>query len=410
MNNIETMIAKYAPTIIIALIAGIVGALLVINSPLGKQGTSTTTASVSTDDSVDYQPQSDQENRVVDAVQAAAPAVVSIVITADVPVVEQYFEQVPNNDPFGGIFGNPFNFQVPKLRQNGTEKKEIGGGTGFIVSSDGTIVTNRHVVDQTEVEYTVFLQDGTKYEAEVIARDTVNDIAVIKIDAGDLPSLKFGNSDALRVGQTTIAIGNALSEFRNTVSVGVISGLSRSITASSGRGQAEQLEEVIQTDAAINPGNSGGPLLNLAGEVIGVNVAVAQGSENIGFALPANAVKGVITSVQETGKIVRPYLGVRYIPVTPVLKETNNLSVDHGVIITRGDTINDLAVIPGSPAHKAGLQEGDIILEIDNQQLNENLGLASAIGKKRVGDSVNLKVLQKDSEKEITVTLEEAPG
>jgi len=410
MNNIETMIAKYAPTIIIALIAGIVGALLVINSPLGKQSTSTTTASVSTDDSVDYQPQSDQENRVVDAVQAAAPAVVSIVITADVPVVEQYFEQVPNNDPFGGIFGNPFNFQVPKLRQNGTEKKEIGGGTGFIVSSDGTIVTNRHVVDQTEVEYTVFLQDGTKYEAEVIARDTVNDIAVIKIDAGDLPSLKFGNSDALRVGQTTIAIGNALSEFRNTVSVGVISGLSRSITASSGRGQAEQLEEVIQTDAAINPGNSGGPLLNLAGEVIGVNVAVAQGSENIGFALPANAVKGVITSVQETGKIVRPYLGVRYIPVTPVLKETNNLSVDHGVIITRGDTINDLAVIPGSPAHKAGLQEGDIILEIDNQQLNENLGLASAIGKKRVGDSVNLKVLQKDSEKEITVTLEEAPG
>jgi len=410
MNNIETMIAKYAPTIIIALIAGIVGALLVINSPLGKQSTSTTTASVSTDDSVDYQPQSDQENRIVDAVQAAAPAVVSIVITADVPVVEQYFEQVPNNDPFGGIFGNPFNFQVPKLRQNGTEKKEIGGGTGFIVSSDGTIVTNRHVVDQTEVEYTVFLQDGTKYEAEVIARDTVNDIAVIKIDAGDLPSLKFGNSDALRVGQTTIAIGNALSEFRNTVSVGVISGLSRSITASSGRGQAEQLEEVIQTDAAINPGNSGGPLLNLAGEVIGVNVAVAQGSENIGFALPANAVKGVITSVQETGKIVRPYLGVRYIPVTPVLKETNNLSVDHGVIITRGDTINDLAVIPGSPAHKAGLQEGDIILEIDNQQLNENLGLASAIGKKRVGDSVNLKVLQKDSEKEITVTLEEAPG
>jgi serine protease Do len=335
------------------------------------------------------------------------------VITKDVPILERYFDEAPGGGPFDDFFGNdffsPFQFRTPQLRQRGTEKREIGGGSGFLVTADGMVITNRHVVSQTDVEYTVFTNDGTKYAAQVLARDPVNDIAVLDIDGQDLPFLEFGNSDNLQVGQTVIAIGNALSEFRNTVSVGVISGLSRSIRAGNGLGQSEQLEEVIQTDAAINPGNSGGPLLDLQGQVIGVNVAVALGSENIGFALPAGLVTSVVESVKESGTIVRPYLGVRYIPVTPALKERNLLSVDFGVLVTRGETPQDLAVIPGSPADKAGLKEGDIILEADGTRLDENTSLAAFVRKKQVGDVVTLKVLQQGQEKTVDVTLEAMP-
>lgn len=320
-------------------------------------------------------------------------------------MVERFFE----SSPFDDFFGTPFQFRVPQLRQRGTQPQEIGGGSGFLVSADGLIVTNKHVVADESASYTVFTNDGTKYEAEVIARDPANDIAVIKIKGSNLPFLQFGNSDTLQVAQTAIAIGNALSEFRNTVSIGVISGLSRSIVAGDGFGQAEQLEQVIQTDAAINPGNSGGPLLNSAGQVIGVNVAVAQGSENIGFALPANTVKSVVESVQKTGKIVRPFLGVRYVQITPVLKERNKLPVDYGVLVSRGETPEDLAVLPGSAADKAGLVEGDIILEVDGKKLDENTSLAAIVRTKNVGDTVRLKVLSKGSEKEVTVKLQEIP-
>jgi len=206
-----------------------------------------------------------------------------------------------------------------------------------------------------------------------------------------------------------VAIGNALSEFRNSVSVGVISGLSRSITAGNGRGQTEELEDIIQTDAAINPGNSGGPLLNSSGQVVGVNVAVALGSENIGFALPANLVMDIVESVQTEGRIVRPFLGVRYAPITPVVQERNNLPVDSGVLIIRGEETTDLAVIPGSPADRAGLTEGDIILEVDGAALDAETSLASIIRKKKVGETLNLKVIKDNVEQTITVTLQEAP-
>jgi S1-C subfamily serine protease len=182
-----------------------------------------------------------------------------------------------------------------------------------------------------------------------------------------------------------VAIGNALGEFRNTVSVGVISGLARSITAGNGSGSTEVLDHVIQTDAAINPGNSGGPLLDLSGQVVGVNVAVAQGSQNIGFALPINTVKGAIESVKSTGKIVRPYLGLRYVAVTSELKEKNNLTVDYGVLVKSGATVSELSVIPGSPADKAGIIRG-----------------------KTVGQIIKLKILHKGQEKTVKVTLEAA--
>ena len=216
-----------------------------------------------------YTPETSQEESTIKVVNDASPAVVSIIITKDLPVIEQYYI-----NPFPD---SPFNFQIPQYRQKGTQKQEVGGGTGFIISENGMILTNEHVVADTEADYTVLTNDGKKYPAEVLARDSVRDLAIIKIKEADrsFPTLKLGDSDSLQIGQTIIAIGNALGEFRNTVSVGVISGLGRTITAGGG-GTVETQEDVIQTDAAINPGNSGGPLLNLKGEVIGVNFAMAQ--------------------------------------------------------------------------------------------------------------------------------------
>ena len=349
----------------------------------------------------------DYQTAILNVVRKSNPAVVSIVVTKDVPIIERYFEEF---NPFDGFFGGGgFEFRVPRYREKGTEQREVGGGSGFFVSSDGLVVTNRHVVSDPDAEYTLFTNDGEKYEAEVLARDPFLDIAILKVDADNLPFLSFGDSGALEFGQTVIAIGNALGEFRNSVSTGVVSGLSRAIVAQGGFGETELLEEVIQTDAAINPGNSGGPLLNLSGEVIGVNVAMARGSENIGFALPSNIVKGVVSSVEEFGEIVRPYVGVRYVQITERLAEKNGLDVEYGVLVSRGETPEDLAVIPGSPADKAGIVENDIILEADGVKLDGSKSFGFLIRQKKVGDSVTLKVLSKGEEKTVAVTLEKAP-
>ena len=350
-----------------------------------------------------------QDSFVIDAVKKTNPAVISIIISQQVPKYEAYIDPNQQQNPFGDLFPG-FNFNIPQYqyRQNGTEKKEIGGGSGFFVSSDGLIVTNKHVVDQKNAEYTVFTNDGKKHIAKVVARDPVLDIALIKIEGSGFPYLALGDSDPLQVGQSVIAIGNALGEFRNTVSVGVISGLARSITAGDGSGNAEILDHVIQTDAAINPGNSGGPLLNLRGEVIGVNVAIVQGSQNIGFALPVNSVKGAIESVKQTGKIVRPYLGIRYVAVNAEMKDKNNLTVDYGVLVKAGTTTSELAVVLGSPADKAGIVENDIILEVDGVKLDDKTSLSSIIREKTIGQVINLKIIHRGAEKNVLVTLEAA--
>ena len=249
--------------------------------------------------------------------------------------------------------------------------------------------------------------DGQKYEATVLARDPVNDIALLKINKDGLPVVKLGDSDSLKVGQTVIAIGNALGEYRNTVSKGVVSGLKRDITAGGAIGQAEQLSGVIQTDAAINPGNSGGPLLNLKGEAIGVNVAIVQGSQNIAFSLPINDVRKVIDSVEKYGKILRPWIGVRYVMVNKELKDKNQLPVDYGVLVVRGETNTDLAVVPGSPADKAGIVENDIVLEIDGKKLEGDYTLSKAIANYNVGDKLKVKIYHKGEEKTLEITLEE---
>jgi S1-C subfamily serine protease len=354
----------------------------------------------------------EEDSAVVEAVEKVSPAVVSIIITKDLPIIERYY-----SSPFGGSdfwrqffgddFGDFFGFGIPHYRQKGTEKKEIGGGTGFIVSADGYIITNRHVVEDEDAEYTVLMNDETKHEAKVVARDPINDIAILKIEGKDLPTVTFGDSSNLKVGQTVIAIGNALGEFRNTVSKGVISGLSRSIVAGGAGVASEQLFGVIQTDASINPGNSGGPLLNIAGQVIGMNTAMAQGAENIGFAIPVNEIKRVYENVREHGKIVRPWLGVRYVQINKAIAEDNKLDVDYGALIVRGQKSTDLAVIPGSPADKAGLEENDIILEVDGKKITTDYPLSRAIAQHNPGDEITLKVLHKGEEKEVKVKLGE---
>jgi serine protease Do len=337
---------------------------------------------------------------LVEMVEKANPAVVSVVVTKNVPVYERYLETI---DPWGV-------FRVPRLRENGTRVEEVGGGSGFIVSPDGMIVTNNHVVADESALYSILLNTGATYTVDVLARDAELDIAILKINQPfeeKLTYLEFGDSNTLKLGQTVVAIGNALAEFQNSVSVGVVSGLSRSIVASDQWGKSEALEEVIQTDAAINPGNSGGPLLALDGTVVGVNVATSRGADNIGFALPAKVVKQAVDSVREYGEIVRPFIGVRYAIITPRLKEANKLTVDYGVLVTRGQTDEELAVMPGSPADKAGIVENDIILSIDGEELRDK-DLATLLRSKAVNQEIALKVLHKGEEKQVSLVLGKA--
>lgn len=351
----------------------------------------------------------DEQSAVISAVEKVSPAVVSVIVTKDLPKIEQ--NTGPDSEFFQQFFGNGFGDffdQLPSQpQQNGTEKQEVGGGSGFIISSDGYIVTNRHVVLDEDADYTVLMNNEKKYPAKVLARDPINDLAILKIDAKNLPVVSLGDSSNLKVGQDVIAIGNALGEFRNTVSTGVISGLSRSITAQGDGLGSERLSGVIQTDASINLGNSGGPLLNLEGQVIGINTAIAQEAQNVGFALPINEAKNMIESIKTTGKFVRPWLGVRYVLIDQQIAQDNKLGVDYGALIVRGQKQTDLAVIPGSPADKAGLRENDIILEVNGKKVDENNPLANQISRFKPGETVSLQVLRQGQKKDINVKLEE---
>ncbi len=346
----------------------------------------------------------EEESATVETVKKVSPSVVSIVISKDLS--KYYSFTGPNIFPFDDFFefnGPDFQFSTPQLPKG---KQEIGGGTGFIISSDGMILTNKHVVSDPEAEYSVITSQGKKYDAKVLASDPFNDIAIVKIEEKDLPPIELGDSDNLEIGQTVIAIGFVLAEYENTVTKGVISGIGRSVIASGG-GRSEKLEGVIQTDAAINFGNSGGPLLNLSGQVIGVNTAINREGQLVSFAIPINSAKQVIESVKKYGKIIRPFLGIRYIILNKEITKANNLKVDYGALIIRGEEKTDFAVIPGSPANKAGLEENDIILEINDQKIDEKHDLARQIVKYKPGDKVELKILHKGEEKTIKVKLEE---
>lgn len=311
-----------------------------------------------------------EESATIDVVENVSPAVVSIVVKS---VTFDLF--------------------------TGPELVEAGIGTGFIIDSSGLIVTNSHVVS-SRGEYSVVLKDGTTYDVEKIHRDSFSDLALIEITARNLPVANLGDSDILRVGQKAIAIGNALGRFQNTVTVGVVSGIGRNVVTSGGFGTRSVVQEnAIQTDAALNPGNSGGPLLNSAGQVIGINVATTIGADNISFAIPVNTLKPILEVFLKEGKIVRPYMGITYSMISPEIANLRNMP--EGAYVT--------AVMSDSPADKAGLVRSDIITEFNSEPVTVEFSIARAISKYRVGDKVNLKIDRNGETLDIEVTLGVAP-
>jgi serine protease Do len=318
-----------------------------------------------------YQIISEEEERIM-VVEKTLPSVVSVVASKKVALYSSWFD-------WPGLYNQP------------EEEREISSGTGFLVTKEGMILTNKHVVEDEEANYTVITNEGEKYSAEVLARDPFQDLALIKIEGEGFQPVTLGDSSELKLGESVISIGNALGEFQNTVSTGIISGLSRNINASGG-GKVEALNNVIQTDAAINVGNSGGPLLNLRGEVIGINVAMAQSAENIAFSIPINQAKKAIQQVEAEGKIIYPYLGIRYLAVNQAIQEKYELEMDSGALLVRGDSVLEPAVDPNSAADQMGLKEGDIILEIDGQRIDNDHLLGDLISDYQPGDKVVLKV------------------
>lgn len=299
------------------------------------------------------------------------------------------------------------------------ETEQQSAGTGIILDKDGLIITNRHVVPQGTQRVNVVLSDGTTYEdVEVIGRTNSQDsldIAFLKIKdtkGKDLVPAQIGDSSKVSIGDSVVAIGNALGQFQNTVTSGIISGHGRSVEASSGSSssETESLEDLFQTDAAINEGNSGGPLVNLEGQVIGINTAVAAGdAQNIGFAIPINDVSGLIKSVKETGKLQRPYLGLVYVSLTDDIAKQYNLKATRGAYVPAANVLGQDTVIDGAPADKAGVKEGDIITKVNGQVIDDKTSITSVLGKYSVGDTVKLTVLRGDKQLTLEATLASAP-
>lgn len=337
-----------------------------------------------------------EESVVIDVAQRVSLSVVTIGITRTQQPAPAF---PPGFDDFPFFFGLPES--TPSPSQPG-QSIEQDVATGFIISPDGLIVTSKHAVGGATSKYRVITKDDKTYDVKKIYRDPANDIAILKIDASGLQPVEMGDSSKLKVGQFVIAIGTALGEFRDTVTTGVVSGLGRGITAGSPlEGYAEKLDDVIQTDAAINPGNSGGPLLNSAGQVIGINTAVAVEGQNIGFALPINLVKESIDNFNKTGQFSRAFLGVRYQEISREAAIMNELP--EGVYVQE--------VISGSSADKAGIKQGDILTHMDDKRISEtNGGLAKIISDKKVGDSASITLWRDGKTIKVNAVLKESEG
>ena len=338
-----------------------------------------------------------EKSPIIEVAKKTCPAVITIVVSKDLPKVEgfYFFPYGPGQD-----------FIFPKLKK-GKEKTKIGGGSGFVVSGEGYVITCSHVVGDPEAEYAVILGPERKYPAKILAKDPLVDLAILKINDKSLPYLELADSDRIELGETVVAIGNPLGEFDDTLSSGIVSGLSRKITAYGGLSlKATSLRGLIQTDAAINPGNSGGPLVNMDGKVIGVNTAQVLGAQNIGFAIPINYAKNILEEVKKYGKIRRPFLGVRYVILNPEIAKANKLPVTYGALIVR-ENLGESAVVKGSAADKAGLKEYDIILESDGGKITEENPLADFLAKQEIGSETSFKVLRERKEIVLRVKLEE---
>jgi S1-C subfamily serine protease len=351
------------------------------------------------------------KTQIISTIKKVMPSVVSISISKNLAEVKKDMnEELANAGPIVG--------ELPTIPDEAVDihgMVKIGGGSGFIVHPDGIILTNKHVVIDGNAEYTVFLNDGRDFKATVLARDPIEDIAILKIDATKLPAIRLGNSSKVELGEEILAIGNALGLFKNTVSSGIVSGMARTIRAATDpKSPMQELRGLIQTDAAINPGNSGGPLVNMRGEAIGINAAIVFGAQNLSFALPINAAKRDLEDLKNHGRIRRPLLGLRYVVVDANLKDKMKLAAPYGALIL-GQSPQVVgqaaplaqAIIPGSPAHKAGLQEKDLILECNGEKLSTEKTIADFLETSEVGDKMNLKLIRHGKEMTAQVVLAE---
>lgn len=362
---IVTLVSVFGAIILLAL--GIVGGVLVTRN-LGPNATPSLSSGIDGNKTV-----TDQESSIASVAERVGPSVVSIVT-----------ETRSTNPYYGASSGQ-------------------AAGTGIIVSADGYVMTNNHVLESA-TDVSVVDSEGELYDdVTIIGRDPLNDVAFLKIKSDkEFTAATLGNSSTIRTGQQVVAIGNALGQYSNTVTSGIISGTGRPITASSGDGVTESLTDLIQTDASINPGNSGGPLVNMSGQVIGINTAIVEDANGIGFAIPINATKGILAGVLETGKVSRAYLGVNYITVTPDVAREYNLDVDEGAYVY---SESGNPVVSGSPAAQAGLKEGDIIIKINDQTVGENGSLSSILGEYRPGDKITITYLRDGREQTTSATL-----
>lgn len=350
---------------------------------------------------------SDQK-KIIETIKKVMPAVISIAISKKLEDIErdsphELYSMVPGHRKVE----KKSSFKVPAFLADKDGMVDVGGGSGFIVDSDGLILTNKHVISDPKASYTVILNDGTKLPAMVITHDPINDVAILRVIAKNLPTVKLADNPKLELGQNVIAIGNALGMFRNTVSVGIISGLSRAVLAREDADDApEEMRGLIQTDAAINPGNSGGPLVNLDGEAVGINAAIVFGAQNIGFAIPIRAARRDLSDLSKYGHIKRPYLGVRYLLVDDHLRDHLNLTVDYGAVAI-AESPHDPAVALGSPAEKAGIVAGDIMLEFNGVKIDREHSIQDFLDELAVGDVIKLSILRKGNIVTTNVTLAE---
>ncbi len=356
------------------------------------------------------------DKRVIRIVEKVMPSVVSIVISKHLEDLEkelpkEMFPFIPEGAggrrPGIGKGAGAGTLKIPSDMVDKNGMVQVGGGSGTVVAPDGLILTNKHVVADRRAAYTVILDGDRRFPAEILSRDPINDVAILKIGAGGLPFLKLGDAAKLKLGQSVIAIGNALGIFRNTVSLGIVSGLSRSVTAQAEPDAAPQeMRGLIQTDAAINPGNSGGPLVDKNCLVVGVNTAVVSGAQSIGFAIPVNAARRDLEDIARYGRIRRPLLGLRYLMIDDDLRAKLDLPVDYGALAIR-ESNHDGAVVPESPAAKAGLREKDIVLSLNGARLDRDHPIQDFLENLNVGDEIALTVLRGAKRFEAKLTLAE---
>jgi S1-C subfamily serine protease len=352
-----------------------------------------------------------EEKRLIAIIKDTMPSVVSVIISEHLEDVEKEMTAgLPAgisdiHPPTGRKI--PLNNKVPDDYVDAHGMVQVGGGSGFVVDQKrGLILTNRHVISQPHASYTILTNDGKKFSATVLSVDPVNDVAILQAEGLHVPPLPLGNATKLQLGQTVLAIGNALGVFKNTVSVGIVSGLSRSIMAQADPDSAPQeLRGLIQTDAAINPGNSGGPLMDSRGRVIGINAAIISGAQNIGLAIPINAAERDLRDLREFGRIRRPYFGVRYLIIDEKIQLKNKLPVSHGAYVTAEGCEN--AVIPGSPADIAGLREHDIILTLNEKRIDSQTTIQDVLEDLSADEEIPVTFLREGAQIQRLVRLTE---